>query len=540
MEGIVAGVPRLAHYDVDIDAGSDASTPEDAVSFSLTTPQGETLKQPGNLFFLTETALYGTNPDLQAKGTKPDVNGDGKVEFGEGLPDADIYKATLDEFLAQAKSLDEDAQEFEPTASDALTSIVVMTPTMSEYFEAWKNSRFIAGEDAEELGFVATSRLSDIADILGGILVTYDGIEPTIAKENPQQAKQTRQELESLVDFASDLRDREAERREVQRQAGRRARRPGAGPGRGDRRPGDAGRQAARSRTAGRLGVSGGRRNPRRPRGGPALRRPPPAPSLPGRPRTRSAPSSSRRRRSCSSARGRAARSMRAEARLLGRCAPALPRHAGAELGEIEASLAAARRAAAQLDEAALAAARGRIGRGPAAGRLCGRGSGGAAAARRPRRAPGCRSATSARPPVSPAPGSMQPPRSTISPTARSSPRDAVVQIEKDLLDTFQARLVTNLDEAAQAAERGFDGRLAETAAIARGYWLAIAPEYEEQQGADRAPLHRRGLRPPRRRRRCGRTELLSSPPAGESKPTSKALPQRPSPRRSRSTALPS
>jgi hypothetical protein len=211
MEGIVAGVPRLAHYDVDIDAGSDASTPEDAVSFSLTTPSGKTMKQPGNLFFLTETALYGTNPDLQAKGTEPDVDGDGKVEFGEGLPDADIYKATLDEFAAQAKSLDEDAQEFEPTSSDALTSIVIMTPTMSEYFEAWKNSRFIAGEGASELGFVATSRLSDIADILGGILVTYKGMEPAIAAENPQQAEQTQKELESLVAFASDLRDREAE-----------------------------------------------------------------------------------------------------------------------------------------------------------------------------------------------------------------------------------------------------------------------------------------------------------------------------------------
>jgi len=211
MEGIVAGVPRLAQYDVDIDAGSDASTPEDAVSFSLTTPDGEQLKQPGNLFFLTETALYGTNPDVAAKGAKPDVDGDGKVEFGEGLPDADVYKATLDEFDRQAQSLDEDAQEFEPTPSDALTSIVVMTPTMSEYFEAWKNSRFIAGEGAEELGFVATSRLSDIADILGGILVTYDGIEPMIASENPQQAKQTRKELQSLVAFASDLRDREAD-----------------------------------------------------------------------------------------------------------------------------------------------------------------------------------------------------------------------------------------------------------------------------------------------------------------------------------------
>ena len=43
------------------------------------------------------------------------------VRQGEGLPDANIYKATLDEFDRQAKSLDADAQEFEPTPSDALT-----------------------------------------------------------------------------------------------------------------------------------------------------------------------------------------------------------------------------------------------------------------------------------------------------------------------------------------------------------------------------------------------------------------------------------
>ena len=78
MEGIVAGVPRLAQYDVDIDAGSAAADdPESAVSFSLELPDGETMKQPGNLFFLTETALYGTNPDLLADAPQ-DVDGDGK------------------------------------------------------------------------------------------------------------------------------------------------------------------------------------------------------------------------------------------------------------------------------------------------------------------------------------------------------------------------------------------------------------------------------------------------------------------------------
>ena len=211
MEGIVAGVPRLAQYDVDIDAGADASDPENAVSFSLDLPNGETLKQPGNLFFVTETSLFGTNPDFLAKGAKGDVDGDGQVSFGEGLPDADIYLAATEEFESQAKSLDADAQEFEPTPSDAFTAITVMTPTMSEYFEAWKNSRFIAGEDATELGFVAASRLSDIADILEGLVLTYDQVEPLIAAENPQQAEQTKKELADLLAYVEDLRDQEAQ-----------------------------------------------------------------------------------------------------------------------------------------------------------------------------------------------------------------------------------------------------------------------------------------------------------------------------------------
>jgi Imelysin len=210
MEGIVAGVPRLAHFDVDIDAGSDASDPANAVSFSLRVPGGETLKQPGNLFYLAETPLYGTDSSLEAKGTEPDVDGDGKVEFGEGLPDAAIYQATLDEFARQANSLKQEAAAFEPTPSDAFTAITIMTPTMSEYFEAWKNSHAIAGSKATENAFVAASRLQDIADILEGIVFTYEGVQPLVAAENPAQAEQTERELNNLLDFASNLRDREA------------------------------------------------------------------------------------------------------------------------------------------------------------------------------------------------------------------------------------------------------------------------------------------------------------------------------------------
>jgi hypothetical protein len=62
MEGVVAGVPSLADYDVIIDAGGDASDPENAVPFSLKTADGRTFKQPGNLNFLLETSLFGTEP----------------------------------------------------------------------------------------------------------------------------------------------------------------------------------------------------------------------------------------------------------------------------------------------------------------------------------------------------------------------------------------------------------------------------------------------------------------------------------------------
>ena len=114
------------------------------------------------------------------------------------------------DFDANAKELDGAAQEWEPTPEDAFTALVVMTPTMSEYFAAWKASRFVAGGDAEETAFVAASRLQDIADILGGLVLVYDNVEPTIAADDHQQADQTGTELKQLQQFAADLRDKEA------------------------------------------------------------------------------------------------------------------------------------------------------------------------------------------------------------------------------------------------------------------------------------------------------------------------------------------
>jgi len=205
MEGVVAGVPELADFDVILDAGGDKSDPENAVPFSLTTPAGKKFEQPGNFFALIETSAFGTEPKFAAQGVKADLDGDGKVTFPEALPDADFLVAAARDMAKNASDLDAAARKWEPSLQDAFTAVVVMTPTMSEYFAAWKNSRFIAGDGAEEKGFVATSRLSDIRDILGGIVLIYDNIEPSISKVDSAQAQQTEKSLKDLHAFAERL-----------------------------------------------------------------------------------------------------------------------------------------------------------------------------------------------------------------------------------------------------------------------------------------------------------------------------------------------
>ena len=211
VEGIVAGTPSLAEYDVILDAGSSAEEdPESAVPFDLELSDGRTLEQPGNLFNLTEGMLWGTLPALTAK-AEADLNGDGQAEFGESLPDARVLTAAADAFKRYADKLHVDSQAWEPTASDAFTALVVMVPTMSEYFGQWKESRFVRGDAAESEAFNVVSRLSDINDIISGLQVVYDGVQPAINEVDGAAATQTGEELDELGSFISDLREQEAD-----------------------------------------------------------------------------------------------------------------------------------------------------------------------------------------------------------------------------------------------------------------------------------------------------------------------------------------
>jgi hypothetical protein len=202
-EGIVAGTPSLAEYDVILDAGTSAEEdPEGAVPFDLTLPDGRVLPKPGNLFGVLESTLWGTYADFTT-GIEADLDGNGSIDFGEKLPDANVLKAAADAMDGYVIELNESANAWEPTESDAFTALVVMVPTMSEYFNSWKNSRFILGEATEQRDFVVISRLSDIQNILGSLQVVYAEVKPLVQEEDSAQAAQIEQSLEDLKQFVA-------------------------------------------------------------------------------------------------------------------------------------------------------------------------------------------------------------------------------------------------------------------------------------------------------------------------------------------------
>jgi hypothetical protein len=209
-EGLVAGVPSLAYYDVLLDAGpSGEEDPAEALDWTLELPDGTTMEKPGNYFHhLTEPLIWGTVEDFI--GLRVDFDGDGDSSLGEVLPNAGIFIATAEGLDATTAELQTAVDEWDPTIEDAFGAIVTMVPTMNEYFEQWKNSAFVAGETSTEASFGATSRLFDVNGILHGLDLTYDEIGPRVEVVNPDLHGQIVAGFDDLVTYVGDLYDQEA------------------------------------------------------------------------------------------------------------------------------------------------------------------------------------------------------------------------------------------------------------------------------------------------------------------------------------------
>ncbi len=182
----------------------------------------------------------------------------------------------------------------------------------------------------------------------------------------------------------------------------------------------------------------------------------------------------------------RAGSPARAERRLAGPLEAGLAGAAAAELAELRTSLAAARRAFARSDAVALAAARGRalaaLRRGAFAVAVQATRRRDVATARAWLLIRDFRQTTRFTRPGANATAALEQLSAGEIPVA-----EAVAAVRKDLLDAYQSRLGTNLEEAVEAAGRGFDARAAETAAIVAGYWAILEPEYRGLLGDARA-----------------------------------------------------
>ncbi|GGL00066.1 imelysin family protein [Deinococcus radiotolerans] len=217
IEGIVAGVPTLASFDLNLDAGT--SSGEDAVTFDLTLPGGKVLKKPGNLFGVTEGTLWGTVPAYRA-GVPFDVNGNGRADFDDQLPDALVLKAAADALHTQSLALQKAARAWTPTRADVFGALVGNVPTVGPvFFEDWKSSPFVLGTRSDRRDFVVISRLRDLQGNVASWRAMYAGLHGDVKAKDAALDTQISASLTELAAFVDRLVAREAQRRYTPEQA---------------------------------------------------------------------------------------------------------------------------------------------------------------------------------------------------------------------------------------------------------------------------------------------------------------------------------
>lgn len=206
IEGIVAGIPSTAKYDLILDAGNPGTEAEDVAEYDLTLPDGTVLARPGSLFHtITEPLFWGT--DAAHVKLAADLNGDGQPGHGEVLFDANLALGAAQGMVEWATALETDMAAWEPNRDDAFTAVVTMTPTVGDYFGEWKESQFLGGDGA---AFVARSRLIDVLGIMGGCQRMYvSAISPVVAEDDQPLDESITKGFEELITLVSETRNRE-------------------------------------------------------------------------------------------------------------------------------------------------------------------------------------------------------------------------------------------------------------------------------------------------------------------------------------------
>ena len=198
IEGIVAGVPSLAEYDIYLDAGVPASEgPEDVAPVVLDLGDGQKIDKEGALFtYIIEPMLWGG--DL--RWVTP-VDGGKKL-----LPRPEVLAAVANDVNNKLGELLADAKAWDASVADCFGAMIVMTPTLSDYFEDWKESRYAKEKSGR---FQAVSRVSDMRGIMGSCQVMYEAVEGQVAGKDKSLAKSVDLGFKGLMSFLDIIEKRE-------------------------------------------------------------------------------------------------------------------------------------------------------------------------------------------------------------------------------------------------------------------------------------------------------------------------------------------
>ena len=198
IEGIVAGVSSLAEYDIYLDAGVPASEgPEDVAPVVLDLGNGQKIDKQGSLFtYIIEPMLWGGD----SRWVTP-VDGGTKL-----LPRPEILTAAAKDVNKKLGELLADAKAWNASVSDCFGAMIVMTPTLSDYFEDWKESRYAKEKSGR---FQAVSRVSDMRGIMGSCQVMYEAVEGQVAEKDKSLAKSVDAGFKGIMGFLDKIEKRE-------------------------------------------------------------------------------------------------------------------------------------------------------------------------------------------------------------------------------------------------------------------------------------------------------------------------------------------
>ena len=207
IEGIVAGVPSLAAYDVELDAGlpAEGAGPDDDVAPVTIKTSTLTLDKAGSLNnFLIEPTVFGTNPTFAgAEVTLRELDPAKPVR----LPNAELIVALADYGVDGYERMLKSAEAWQPSDKDCFEALAAMTPTLADYFEDWKESK-VSGS-ASGGRFVAVSRVSDMRGIMASTRLIWQGLAEQVEPADAALAGTVSRGYDQILAFIDTVETRE-------------------------------------------------------------------------------------------------------------------------------------------------------------------------------------------------------------------------------------------------------------------------------------------------------------------------------------------